>query len=158
MEASVTGVGAVVALPPPPPSAPMRLHSGIKPPRKVADVPPVYPAIARSAHVQGVVILEAVIDAQGGVASVRVLRSIPLLDQSGRLGRRPAMALHARAPQQPGGACRDDGDRQLHAAVIADDTPAKPFDGVAEWAAAARSAGLQACKRPPGSPEALRYI
>ena len=31
---------------------------------------------------QGVVILEAVIDAKGAVASVRVLRSIPLLDQA----------------------------------------------------------------------------
>jgi periplasmic protein TonB len=32
--------------------------------------------------VEGVVILEAVIDAQGRVASVRVLRSIALLDQA----------------------------------------------------------------------------
>jgi protein TonB len=82
---AVEGLGVAVVVappPPPPPSAPMRLHSGIKPPRKIADVPPAYPAIARSAHVQGVVILEAVIDAQGGVASLRVLRSIPLLDQA----------------------------------------------------------------------------
>ena len=41
-----------------------------------------YPAIAQSARVQGVVILEAVLDANGRVDSVRVLRSIPLLDQA----------------------------------------------------------------------------
>jgi protein TonB len=42
----------------------------------------VYPAIARMAHVQGVVILEAVLDVEGRVDSVRVLRSIAQLDQS----------------------------------------------------------------------------
>ena len=31
-------------------------------------------------HVQGVVILEAVIDAQGTIERVKVLRSVPLLD------------------------------------------------------------------------------
>ena len=36
----------------------------------------------RAAHVQGVVILEAVLDAQGRIESVQVLRSIPLLDQA----------------------------------------------------------------------------
>jgi protein TonB len=51
-------------------------------PAKVVDVAPIYPAIARTARVQGVVILEAVLDAQGRVASVHVLRSIPLLDQA----------------------------------------------------------------------------
>jgi protein TonB len=49
---------------------------------KIFDVAPVYPAIARTARVQGVVILEAVLDAKGRVESVRVLRSIPLLDQA----------------------------------------------------------------------------
>ena len=41
---------------------------------------PVYPAIARAAHLEGVVILEAVIREDGRVRDVRVLRSIPLLD------------------------------------------------------------------------------
>jgi protein TonB len=64
------------------PPAPVRLHLGIEPPRKIADVPPVYPSVARMAHVAGMVILEAVIDARGNVASVQVLRSSPLLDQA----------------------------------------------------------------------------
>jgi protein TonB len=45
-------------------------------------VAPVYPEIARSARVGGVVILEAMIAADGSVRNVRVLRSIPLLDQA----------------------------------------------------------------------------
>ena len=40
------------------------------------------PDIAKQARVQGIVILEAIIDPQGNVTNVRVLRSIPLLDQS----------------------------------------------------------------------------
>jgi protein TonB len=80
---AIEGMGSRTALPPAPePVAPIRLHSGMKAPIKVADVAPVYPIIARNAHVQGVVILEAVLNAQGGVESVRVLRSIPTLDQA----------------------------------------------------------------------------
>ncbi len=68
--------------PPPPPTRPQRLHGGMQAPRKIVDMAPEYPALARSAHAYGVVILEAVIDAQGAVTSVRVLRSIPLLDKA----------------------------------------------------------------------------
>jgi periplasmic protein TonB len=79
-------IGAVehVAPPPPPPpqQTPIHLHSGMQPPRKIIDVRPVYPAIAQTAHVGGVVILEAVLDARGVVETVRVLRSILLLDQA----------------------------------------------------------------------------
>jgi protein TonB len=82
---TISGVGIAVPLPaPPPPHAapPVRLHSGMKAPVKTIDIAPTYPAIARSAHIQGVVILEAVLDAAGRVQSVSVLRSIPLLDQA----------------------------------------------------------------------------
>ena len=83
----IQGMGymAVVQLPPPPspePVVPVRLHSGMKAPVKIADVPPIYPALSRNAHIQGVVILEAVLDAKGRVESVRVLRSVPTLDQA----------------------------------------------------------------------------
>ena len=43
---------------------------------------PVYPPIAQSARVQGVVIIEAVIGPTGQVQEARVLRSIPLLDSA----------------------------------------------------------------------------
>lgn len=81
---NIEGFGMVATVPPPPPepAGPIRLHSGMKAPVKTTDVAPVYPVIAKTAHVQGVVILEAVLNAQGGVESVRVLRSLPLLDQA----------------------------------------------------------------------------
>jgi protein TonB len=42
----------------------------------------VYPEIARQARVEGVVIVEATTDIYGRVLNVKVLKSIPLLDQS----------------------------------------------------------------------------
>jgi TonB family protein len=54
----------------------------VKPPRLVTDVQPVYPEAARKARVEGVVITEATTDTYGRVVSVKVLRSIPLLDQA----------------------------------------------------------------------------
>jgi protein TonB len=71
--------------PKPPPQAgpaPVRTGGNIKAPTKTRDVKAVYPAIAQSARVQGVVIIEATIDQQGRVSDARVLRSIPLLDQA----------------------------------------------------------------------------
>jgi periplasmic protein TonB len=58
----------------------VRVGGNIKTPTKVKDVRPVYPAIAQSARVQGVVIIEAVIGPDGHVQDAKVLRSIPLLD------------------------------------------------------------------------------
>jgi protein TonB len=76
------GVAPPPPPPPPAPGAPVRVGAAVKAPTQTRKVNPVYPAIAQSARVQGVVILEAVIDEQGRVASARVLRSIPLLDQA----------------------------------------------------------------------------
>ena len=66
--------------PPPPPPAPVRVGGAIKQPTKIKDQRPVYPPIAQSARVQGVVIIEAVIGPDGRVQEAKVLRSIPLLD------------------------------------------------------------------------------
>lgn len=59
---------------------PVRVGGNVRMPTKIKDVKPVYPAEAQAARVQGVVIIEAVIDENGSVANARVLRSIPLLD------------------------------------------------------------------------------
>jgi hypothetical protein len=50
--------------------------------RRSRAVDPVYPTDALRAGIQGVVILEIVVGADGAVASARILRSIPLLDQA----------------------------------------------------------------------------
>ena len=60
----------------------LRVGGNIKAPRKIRDVKPVYPPIAQQAGVQGVVIIEAVIDSLGNIYSARVLRGAPLLDEA----------------------------------------------------------------------------
>ena len=73
-----------VALPIAAPAPPRTYRPGgaIREPRKIHDVPPLYPEIARAAHVEGIVILEAVINERGEVTDARVLRSVPLLDNA----------------------------------------------------------------------------
>ncbi|MBM3750488.1 MAG: energy transducer TonB [Acidimicrobiia bacterium] len=61
---------------------PLRIGGHIKEPRKIKDVRPVYPDIALSARVQGIVIIEAQIDQDGKVNNARVIRPVALLDQA----------------------------------------------------------------------------
>jgi TonB family protein len=49
---------------------------------KRVNVAPVYPEIAKVARIQGTVILEVTVDREGNVTAVRVVRSVPLLDQA----------------------------------------------------------------------------
>jgi TonB family protein len=63
-------------------SQPLRVGGTIREPRKVRNVSPAYPDIARQARVQGVVILEATISPEGRVTSIRVLRGVPLLNDA----------------------------------------------------------------------------
>jgi protein TonB len=86
VEGGVPGgvVGGVVGgLPdaPPPPQA-VRVGGQIKEPKKLKNINPEYPDIAKQARVQGVVILECTISPQGKVTDVKVLRGIPLLDSA----------------------------------------------------------------------------
>jgi protein TonB len=80
----IAAIDTIVGEPPPPPppvdQKPLPVGGKIRPPAKVRDVAPVYPAIAQAARVEGAVIIETIIDVDGRVQSARVLRSIPLLD------------------------------------------------------------------------------
>jgi protein TonB len=80
----LTNIAVGIPSLPPPPSRqePVRVGGDIKSPRKIHDVVPAYPDIARQARVEGVVILEAIIDPQGNVTHLRVLRPIPLLEKA----------------------------------------------------------------------------
>jgi len=68
--------------PPPPPPVPVRLHAGIRAPQRISGSQPAYPPVARASHIQGLVVIEATIDATGHVTSTKVLRSVALLDQA----------------------------------------------------------------------------
>jgi TonB family protein len=61
---------------------PLRVGGQVRPPIRIKEVPPVYPAIAKSAQVQGDVVIEATIDETGKVADARVVKSVPMLDQA----------------------------------------------------------------------------
>lgn len=76
--------------PPPPPPAPaqpkgpVRIGGEVSQPALLKRVDPVYPEMAVAAQVEGVVILEAVVDREGRVEDVQVLRSLPLLDNAAK--------------------------------------------------------------------------
>jgi len=87
--------GAVPSPPPPPspgsevtlqtssfPDDIVRAGGGIPAPQRIFDAAPVYPEAARAAGVQGIVIAEVLIDTDGNVMDIRVLRSHPLLENA----------------------------------------------------------------------------
>ena len=89
-------------IPPPPPlpqpvvqPAPVRVGGALTAPTLLSRVAPEYPSIAVNARVEGVVILEAIVDRQGRVEDVKVLRSITLLDAAADRGRSPVALFTA---------------------------------------------------------------
>jgi TonB family protein len=64
-------------------SVPLRTSGAIRPPDLLHRVEPVYSAIAALSHISGVVIVEAVVDVDGSIESVKVLGSTSaLLDKA----------------------------------------------------------------------------
>jgi protein TonB len=78
----VGGTGLTASAPGPPGPAVVRVGSGMKPPRKIKDVKPVYPDSASLSRAHGTVLIEAVIGVDGKVQDVKVLVSVPLLDRA----------------------------------------------------------------------------
>ena len=76
---SSIGSGAKPALPPPPPSAHTIRLSRMREGDLIYKVKPEYPSLARSARIQGPVVLEAVISRQGTIEKLRVLTGHPML-------------------------------------------------------------------------------
>jgi TonB family protein len=65
-----------------PPEGTLRVGGGIKPPKKLVNVAPQYPAEALDAKVQGVVVMDVILDAEGVPTDVQVLRGVPMLDEA----------------------------------------------------------------------------
>jgi protein TonB len=64
------------------PAAPAPVGGDVKQARLIKSVPPVYPSMARSQHISGNVTLDALIDAQGNVTTMKVLSGSPVLHQA----------------------------------------------------------------------------
>jgi protein TonB len=83
-------VGGLPEAPPPPPPVPerrpIRVGGQINPPQLVRRIEPDYPQFAVDARLHGVVILEAIVDEEGKVVEVKVLRSAhKLLDRQAEM-------------------------------------------------------------------------
>lgn len=64
--------------PPAEPEGPIRVGGDVAPPVKIRAPSPQYTEIARKARIQGVVIVEAIIDKQGNVTNVKILKPLPM--------------------------------------------------------------------------------
>ena len=60
----------------------VRVSQGVVSGLKIKEVKPVYPAIAKTARVQGNVVLQAEISKEGAIENLRVISGPPLLIQS----------------------------------------------------------------------------
>jgi periplasmic protein TonB len=79
-----TGEGAGTPAPPPPPPAPeksegpLRVGGDVKAPVAISRTKPNYTEAARKGRVTGVVVVEAIVNKQGEVEQVKVLKGLPL--------------------------------------------------------------------------------
>lgn len=78
----VLSTAAKPAAPVPVKSAPIRVGGRVRAPRALIQVPPEYPPLARQAHIQGQVQIDAVLDENGNVVEMKVVSGPPLLYQS----------------------------------------------------------------------------
>jgi periplasmic protein TonB len=77
-----SAVPAVPTAPKEKPKGPVRVGGRVKEPRLIQRVEPTYPPLALQTHIQGIVIIEAIIDEHGDVGEMRVVSGPPLLIQS----------------------------------------------------------------------------
>jgi len=66
------------APPAPEPTGPIFVTGDVQKPVKVSDVQPQYTEIARKARIQGVVILQTIIDKEGNITDVKTLKGLPM--------------------------------------------------------------------------------
>jgi protein TonB len=75
-------VGGLPQEAPPPVTRAVRVGGNLKAPQILKKVDPVYPELAKTAHVGGLVILEATVGTDGRVKEVTILRGQPLFNDA----------------------------------------------------------------------------
>jgi periplasmic protein TonB len=78
-------LAAPVAVPAPAAEGPkrtVRVGGEVKPPRLIYGPAPVYPLLANQSHIQGTVVIDAIIDEHGKVVEAKVISGHPLLMQA----------------------------------------------------------------------------
>jgi protein TonB len=65
-----------------PSSKPLPISSGVSAGNLIAPIRPEYPSIAKAAHVEGTVVIDAIISRVGTIESIRVLSGPPMLQRA----------------------------------------------------------------------------
>lgn len=64
------------------PAVPLPVGGDVKAARLISSVPPAYPSLARSQHIEGQVLVDALVDVNGRISSMRVVSGPVLLHQA----------------------------------------------------------------------------
>jgi len=78
----VVGTATPPVVKPAPSKGPMHVSSGVAAGQLLMPIQPVYPAIARAAHIQGTVVVQAIISEHGTIENLRVISGPPLLQSA----------------------------------------------------------------------------
>jgi len=75
----MNGVAAPAAPASEGPKQPVRVGGNVKPPRLLSGPAPIYPILAKQSRIQGIVVIEAIIDEHGNVVEMHAISGHPLL-------------------------------------------------------------------------------
>jgi TonB family protein len=75
---------AVASNQPAAPEAPLAIGGDVKQAKLISSVPPVYPPMAKTEHISGAVTIDALIDANGRVTTMKVISGPALLQEAAK--------------------------------------------------------------------------